>query len=685
MTGGNDPGGFFESLEPRRLLAGDFVSDAMGLGTTPRVTIGTTSYFFADDGTTGRELWKSDGTAAGTAFVKELTPGPAGTEVVQMLRAGDRAIILTQVKHHPTDEFATDFAIWSSDGTAGGTVKLFEVSSAEMAIRQVGDRVAFMPQTAQLFTPGDNSSSYPVGSSQLYFTDGTLAGTTLVASYNASLSDPRLIDYRVNALNAAGDRAVYSAGDHYYSSDGTPAGTIELPIAVSTNWPQTTWEHVVEFDGKVYVPAGGTMWMTDGTVAGTVSRDLAIQTVDQSVLAGSKYYFLEAVNPPDGSGTYKRVAVIDLDDGQLTELYRLPGYVGRMVQMCAVGQTLFFGISDSDGGTFTIFTSDGTAAGTRQVLTTPMEDAFAISAVASGDSAYFLTGTGGLPDDGSAGDINGSIGGIDGWRRGVAVEGAKLQLWRTDGLAANTGIVRTLYDGDWNGLDVAASVQDVNGKLAIRTRIQSVYQMGNNPPPQTVFFDDTLYYDPSELNVLRASATVRMVNGVLHLNGSVGVDDFRLYRDAADPETLVVEFNGSTKTFALGSVRRIVADLQDGNDRYEVDQGVGGEIRLRTSVIGGDGADTILSGTSRDTIIGGSGSDKIRARGNDDLIIAGGGRDRITGGAGDDVISGGTGDDQVIAGAGGDVLFGQSAVERAFGAQWEDDGDRADDLVLPLL
>ena len=36
-------------------------------------------YFFADDGTTGFELWKSDGTGTGTALVKDIYPGDTGS------------------------------------------------------------------------------------------------------------------------------------------------------------------------------------------------------------------------------------------------------------------------------------------------------------------------------------------------------------------------------------------------------------------------------------------------------------------------------------------------------------------------------------------------------------------------------------------------------------------------------
>ena len=35
--------------------------------------VGSTLYFQANDGTHGGELWKSDGTAAGTVMVKDIT------------------------------------------------------------------------------------------------------------------------------------------------------------------------------------------------------------------------------------------------------------------------------------------------------------------------------------------------------------------------------------------------------------------------------------------------------------------------------------------------------------------------------------------------------------------------------------------------------------------------------------
>ncbi|BBH39037.1 hypothetical protein myaer102_15570 [Microcystis viridis NIES-102] len=37
--------------------------------------VGNTLFFAASDGVNGRELWKSDGTAAGTVLVKDINPG----------------------------------------------------------------------------------------------------------------------------------------------------------------------------------------------------------------------------------------------------------------------------------------------------------------------------------------------------------------------------------------------------------------------------------------------------------------------------------------------------------------------------------------------------------------------------------------------------------------------------------
>ena len=50
--------------------------------------IGGTLYFSAHDGASGRELWKSDGTEAGTVRVKDIRAGSVGSSPRDLTNVG---------------------------------------------------------------------------------------------------------------------------------------------------------------------------------------------------------------------------------------------------------------------------------------------------------------------------------------------------------------------------------------------------------------------------------------------------------------------------------------------------------------------------------------------------------------------------------------------------------------------
>lgn len=79
------------------------------------VAIGSTVSFTADDAVRGVELWKSDGTAAGTTLVKDMRPGCSSSGPRDLTDVNGKLLFTAF-------EQSTGWEVWKRDRTAAGTM-----------------------------------------------------------------------------------------------------------------------------------------------------------------------------------------------------------------------------------------------------------------------------------------------------------------------------------------------------------------------------------------------------------------------------------------------------------------------------------------------------------------------------------------------------------------------------------
>jgi ELWxxDGT repeat protein len=387
------------------------------------VDVNGTLFFSAFDDSGGTELWKSDGTAAGTVRVKDIWPGPESSSPSDLTNVdGTLFFVAASGNNHSTSGMVSR-ELWKTDGTPEGTTLVKPIAASNLT--NVNGTLFFSDS----------------GGPGLWKSDGTTDGTVLL---QASTSP-------INLRNVNGT-LFFVDGQSLWKSNGTEAGTV--PISRVYDSAGRRPPAGISFKGRLVFPGqvvrlysgepgflvdNETLWASDGTSTGTGFLSTApwepaglTQANGTVFFKAAKHTTEAAESPSTGTELWKTdgtnsgtVVVKDIGPGALGSQ---PG------DFTNVNGRLFFTADDGVHGR-ELWKSDGTDAGTVLVKDIyPGSESSSPSALVSHEGLLYFSAR--HPDYG-------------------------VELWRSDGTPEGTFIVTDASPGV--GGDVKMIVSSVAG------------------------------------------------------------------------------------------------------------------------------------------------------------------------------------------------------------------------------
>ena len=217
-------------------------------------------------GNTGEELWRSDGTTAGTYILKNFL-GSSSSYPSSITNAGGTIYFSAYYRPTPTSENSRE--LYKSDGTADGTVFLKDIKPGGGPADGSSEPSNFFAYNGFTYFQADDG----VHGIELWRTDGTTAGTTLWSDFfpGAATSSPAPLAVFNGFMYFRADNGV--TGHALWRTDGTAAGTTLVKDFSATAGGGPSGIFVL--NGKMYFSAkddtyGWELWKSDGTTAGTV-------------------------------------------------------------------------------------------------------------------------------------------------------------------------------------------------------------------------------------------------------------------------------------------------------------------------------------------------------------------------------------------------------------------------------
>ena len=318
-------------------------------------------YFLAKTASNGVEIWKTDGTNAGTSLVKDINPGSSDAFRFDWGNYSQPLKLINGNLYFSADDGVNGVEPWISDGTETGTIPLANIDS----IGSSYPAEFTLSDSSVVFRARNSAIGY-----ELWKTDGTSLGTNLLIDIipdSSVSSDPR------NFAHINGKVYFMCLGQgglsQIWKTDGTTAGTIFLLNETpNVGHPITEMEVVnndlyVAFTGSINE---GPLWKIDG-LTNNVQFVKEINAgeggnIGQMTACNNKLIFsgLDSIAGQElwvSDGTTAGTQI-------LKDINTLGGsYVGDLTD---VNGTLFFTATDEVNG-FGLWKSNGSTVGTQHI------------------------------------------------------------------------------------------------------------------------------------------------------------------------------------------------------------------------------------------------------------------------------------------------------------------------------
>ncbi|PXY42230.1 hypothetical protein DMB65_03085 [Flavobacterium cheongpyeongense] len=311
-----------------------------------------TLFFRATNGTNGVELWKSDGTDDGTVMVKDIntTTSAASNSNAANFTAFNNQIYFTA----SNGTTANGSELWKTDGTSAGTVMVKDINAG--TANSNPQLFTIINPTTMLFSATDG-----VGGVELWKTDGTESGTLNVIDQPGTGNSISWIE-NLNGNAILSQLVVTTTGRELYKYDATSTNSsliLDIYAGISHGVATTYLKNgnIIYFQGNSGT-TGFELWKTDGaTVETSLVKDINPGTTGSAPTrftnSGNITFF--RANGPNGVELWKT----DGTEAGTTEVVDINPGTGSSTpdQIQSVNGILYFFASD-DGINYDFYKYD---------------------------------------------------------------------------------------------------------------------------------------------------------------------------------------------------------------------------------------------------------------------------------------------------------------------------------------